>query len=157
MPSSMLADTAVSVPILFLSTRPELTEHKAMFDLVDYEPSLQLASSFYESGKVVAAVCHGPAALAKVKLTDGSYLIADQPITGFSNAEEEQAQLTEAMPFLLEDLLQTNSNGKYQKSENPWAPLVSIGREGKLLTGQNPASAGPLGEAIANALGVGAA
>jgi len=126
--------------------------HGPMFDLVDDPVSHKLISDFFDAGKVVSAVCHGPIALAKVKLSDGSYLVSGQPVTGFSNAEEEQSGLTKAMPVLLEDILLQNG-GKYEKAE-PWGVKVAIGRSGKLITGQNPASARPLGEAIKKALAV---
>ncbi|PYH93875.1 hypothetical protein BO71DRAFT_430515 [Aspergillus ellipticus CBS 707.79] len=60
---------------------------------------------FYESDKVVAAVCHGPAALVNVKLSDGTYLVAGQVVTGLSDAEEEVLQFTNDMPFSLETKL----------------------------------------------------
>jgi putative intracellular protease/amidase len=123
-----------------------------MFDLVDDAVSHKLISDFFDAGKIVSAVCHGPIALAKVKLSDGSYLVDGQPVTGFSNVEEKQAGHTKDMPFLLEDVLQQNG-GKYETAE-PWGPKVVIGRSGKLITGQNPASAKPLGEAIKKALAV---
>lgn len=126
-----------------------------MYDLVNSSVSQGIIREFYESSKVVSAVCHGPAALANVKLSDGSYLIAGQPTTGFSNTEEDQAQLSSAMPFMLEDLLKKNSGnaGLFQPADQPWGPKVVVsGKNGKLMTGQNPASAGPLGEAILQAV-----
>lgn len=122
-----------------------------MFDLANDTESQQLIREFYEKNKVVSAVCHGPAALANVKLSDGSYLIKDQEVTGFTNAEEDQAGLSSAMPFMLETQLETNG-GKFVKAD-PWAPkVVSSGKANKLITGQNPASAGPIGEAILKAV-----
>ncbi|EGP83149.1 uncharacterized protein MYCGRDRAFT_77354 [Zymoseptoria tritici IPO323] len=133
--------------------------HGPMFDLATDEKSHQLIREFYEAGKVVSAVCHGPAALAKVKLSDGSYLVNGAEVTGFSNTEEDQVQLSSVMPFMLEDELKKNG-GKYVKADEPWgAKVVSSGNHGKLLTGrgtiltgQNPNSAGPIGEAILKAL-----
>ncbi|CAK4008804.1 class I glutamine amidotransferase [Lecanosticta acicola] len=124
--------------------------HGPMFDLATDEKSHQLIREFYEKGKVVSAVCHGPAALAYVKLADGTYLIKDQEVTGFTNTEEDQVGLSSAMPFLLETVLETNG-GKVVKTE-PWGPKVATGRGGKLITGQNPASAAPIGEAILKAI-----
>ena len=66
-----------------------------MFDLAVDTQSQQLIREFYEAGKIVSAVCHGPAALVNVKLSDGSHLISGEPLTGFSNAEEEQVKMTE--------------------------------------------------------------
>ncbi|KJX92145.1 hypothetical protein TI39_contig5907g00003 [Zymoseptoria brevis] len=128
--------------------------HGPMFDLATDEKSHQLIREFYEAGKVVSAVCHGPAAFAKVKLSDGSYLVNGAEVTGFSNTEEDQVQLSSVMPFMLEDELKKNG-GKYVKADEPWgAKVVSSGKNGKLLTGQNPNSAGPIGEAILKALPV---
>jgi len=126
--------------------------HGPMFDLVTDKTSQDLIREFYESEKIIAAVCHGPAALVNVKLTNGSYLIANQSVTGFSNVEEDQAGLTSSMPFLLETDLNKNSGGKFEKAKDPWGPHVVSALGGRLLTGQNPASATPLGEAIRDAI-----
>jgi putative intracellular protease/amidase len=123
-----------------------------MFDLATDEQSHQLIREFYESGKVVSAVCHGPAALAKVKLSDGSYLVNGAEVTGFSNTEEDQVQLSSVMPFMLEDELKKNG-GHYTAASEPWAAkVVSSGKGGKLITGQNPNSASPIGDAILAAI-----
>ncbi|KAF7179613.1 hypothetical protein CNMCM7691_008661 [Aspergillus felis] len=74
--------------------------HGPMFDLANNEISHALVHEFYESGNVVSAVCHGPAALVNVKLSDGTYLVAGQEVTGLSNAEEDIMQFTKDMPFL---------------------------------------------------------
>ena len=123
-----------------------------MFDLATDSISQQVIREFKDSNKIVSAVCHGPAALAKVKLADGSYLIKDSAVTGFSNAEEDQAGSSSAMPFMLEDELNKNSGGKFEKAKDAWAPHVVTAQGGKLITGQNPASAAPLGQAILKAL-----
>ena len=123
----------------------------AVYDLAVDTDSQELIKEFYEKGKVVSAVCHGPAVFKNVKLSDGSYLVAGQEVTGFTNAEEEQAGLTDAVPFLLETELEKNG-AKFVKAD-PWqAKVVKSGKGNKLITGQNPASAGPLGEAILAAL-----
>jgi putative intracellular protease/amidase len=123
-----------------------------MFDLATSSSTHALINEFYAANKVVSAVCHGPAALVHVRLPDGKYLVQDQPVTGFSNAEEEQVGLAQAMPFLLEDAL-TENGAKYEKAAEPWGEKVSIGRGGRLITGQNPASAAAVGEAIKKAVG----
>lgn len=120
-----------------------------MFDLATDHTSQQIIREFYESGKVVAAVCHGPAALVNVKLTNGNYLVSGRETTGFTNTEEDQVGLSSAMPFMLETLLHERG-GKFIKADEPWAPKVV--KSGKLITGQNPASAGPIGEAILAAI-----
>lgn len=123
-----------------------------MFDLATDSTSHQIIREFYESGKVVSAVCHGPAALVNVKLSDGSYLVAGQEVTGFTNTEEDQAQLSSAMPFMLETELGARG-GKVVKADAPWAAkVVKSGKGNKLITGQNPASAAPIGEAILAAI-----
>jgi putative intracellular protease/amidase len=119
----------------------------AMYDLAVDSESQQLIKEFYESGKVVSAVCHGPAAFVNVKLSDGTHLVKGQEVTAFTDVEEEQAGLTKAVPFLLESSLE--SNGAKIVKADPWQPkVVTSGKNGKLITGQNPASAGPIGEAI---------
>jgi len=125
--------------------------HGPMFDLPDDEISKELIREFHESGKIVSAVCHGPAALLNVKLSSGEYLLQDQPVTGFSNVEEDSADMSKYMPFMLETEL-INRGAKYEKAAEPWSANVCIGHGGRLITGQNPASAGPLGEAIKKAL-----
>ncbi|KAL9055242.1 MAG: hypothetical protein Q9162_003652 [Coniocarpon cinnabarinum] len=125
--------------------------HGPMFDLATDAQSQQLIREFYEKSKVVSAVCHGPAALTNVKLSDGSYLVSGQEVTGFSNSEEDAMSLSSAMPFMLETQLGANG-GKFVKA-NDWASkVVTSGKGNKLITGQNPASAGPIGEAILAAM-----
>lgn len=119
-----------------------------MFDLATLPVSHDLVREIHSSKGIVAAVCHGPAAIANVKLVDGSYLIANSAVTGFANAEEAALGFEHAMPFSLEDTLNENSNGGFQKAEKNLEPWVVVSQEGKLMTGQNPASAKPLAEAI---------
>lgn len=126
--------------------------HGPMFDLVDNPTSQQLIREFWEADKVVAAVCHAPAVLYDVKLSDGSLLVAGKEVTAFTNAEEEQVGLTDAVPFLPENALQKASGGRFVKAAEPWGEKVVV--TGKLITGQNPASATGVGVAIAKALGV---
>jgi putative intracellular protease/amidase len=123
-----------------------------MWDLSKDETSHKLINEFYAKNKIVAAVCHGPAAIVAAKLPDGSYLIAGQPVTGFSNSEEDMVGLTSAMPFSLEDELNKASRGNYVKAKSDWGEKVVIAREGRLITGQNPASAAGVGQAIYDAI-----
>lgn len=125
--------------------------HGPMFDLADDSASHALVREFWEQGKVVAAVCHGPAALAKVKLGDGRYLVEGSEVTGFTNAEEDQVKLSSAMPFMLEDELRKNG-AKFEKAADPWGEKVVVGKEGRLITGQNPASAAGIGKAVVQAI-----
>ncbi|KAI4128093.1 MAG: hypothetical protein LQ347_004312 [Umbilicaria vellea] len=126
--------------------------HGPMFDLATDETSHQIIREFYEADKIVSAVCHGPAALVNAKLSDGSYLIKGSAVTGFSNVEEDAVQLTAAMPFSLEDELNKNSGGLFEKASDPWAERVVVSKNGRLITGQNPASATGVGKAIQKAL-----
>jgi len=121
--------------------------HGPMWDLATDGTSHKLINEFYAHNKIVSAVCHGPAALANVKLPSGEYLIAGQAVTGFSNSEEDAAGLTQQMPFLLQDALEKNSGGNFVKADD-WAKKVVVSRGGLLITGQNPASAEGVGQAI---------
>jgi putative intracellular protease/amidase len=126
--------------------------HGPMFDLADNPVSQQLIKEFWEAQKTVSAVCHAGAALYNVKLSDGSLLVAGREVTAFTNEEEEQVGLTKALPSLPEDLLQKASGGKFVKAAQPWGEKVVV--SGRLITGQNPASATGVGEALAKALGI---
>jgi putative intracellular protease/amidase len=125
--------------------------HGPMIDLAIDETSHAVVREFWEAGKVVAAVCHGPAALAKVKLSDGSYLVDGSAVTGFTNDEEDAIKLSKYMPFMLETELIKNG-GKMDKADI-FKEKVVIGKEGRLITGQNPASASPIGAALVKAIG----
>lgn len=121
-----------------------------MFDLAHSSDSHALINEFHEAGKVVAAVCHGPAALAYVKTKDGKWLLDGREVTGFSNSEEDAVGLSSAMPFMLEDQLQTASGGNFKKASADWGAYVVT--SGNVITGQNPASAAGVGEAILKAV-----
>lgn len=127
--------------------------HGPMFDLAHDATSHALVREFWESGKVVSAVCHGPIALASVKLSDGSFLVDGSEVTGFTNAEEDQMKLSAYMPEMLEDMLKKNG-AKFVSAKELWGEKVVVGKEGRLLTGQNPASASGIGRAIVKAIGV---
>ena len=122
--------------------------HGPMFDLATDQNSLQIIREFYEAGRIVSAVCHGPAVLVNAKLSNGIYVIDGASVTGFSNTEEEAVGLTSAMPFSLEDELNKASGGKFVKADEDWGEKVVVANGGKLITGQNPASAAGVGKAI---------
>ena len=124
----------------------------AMFDLATDSTSHKLINEFYAHNKIISAVCHGPAALADVKLPSGEYLVSGQAVTGFSNTEEDAAGFTSEMPFLLEDKLNEASGGKFVKADKDWEKKVVVSRGGRLITGQNPASAAGVGQAIYDAI-----
>jgi putative intracellular protease/amidase len=113
--------------------------HGPMWDLPDNATSIALIEAFVKAEKPVGAVCHAPVAFVNVRGKDGQYLLKNKRVTGFSNTEEEAAGLTAVVPFLLEDRLKERG-GVYSKGAN-WAPYVGV--DGKLVTGQNPASSGP--------------
>ena len=139
-------------PLPPLIIRAHASCNIAMFDLATDSTSQQIIREFYESGRVVSAVCHGPAALVNVKLSDGSFLVSGNAVTGFSNAEEDTMKLSEYMPFMLETSLSENG-AKFEKADEQWGVKVSIsGKNNKLITGQNPASANPMGKAVLDAI-----
>jgi len=123
--------------------------HGPMFDLAVAKVSQQVLAEFADKGKVLAAVCHGPAAFVNVTLAGGEHLLKGKEVTGFSNAEEEIMGLTQVVPFLLEDKLK-EAGAKYVKAEEPWGVKVVV--DGKLITGQNPASSKELGRAVVKAV-----
>ncbi len=127
-----------------------------MYDLADDPESIQLIREFHDAGRIIVALCHGSAALVNVKLADGSPILAGQRVTGFSDLEEEQAYANKivppGMPFSLEEALNKASGGKYEKSTEAWSPHVIVENSGRLLFGQNPNSAHPLGEALLKVL-----
>jgi putative intracellular protease/amidase len=129
---------------------PDPGGHGPMFDLATDATSQKIIADFASKGKVVAAVCHGPAVFVNVKLPDGTPLLKDREVTGFSNAEEDQVQLSAFMPFMLETELNKVSGGKYVKAAEPWGEKVVVA--GNVITGQNPASAHAIGEAVVKAL-----
>ena len=118
--------------------------HGPLWDLAESETSIRLIESFERAGKPIGFVCHAPAALYKVKSASGEPLIKGRKVTGFTNAEEAAVELTDVVPFLIEDkFLSLGAN--YSKVAD-WNPYVV--EDGKLVTGQNPASS----EGVAKAL-----
>jgi putative intracellular protease/amidase len=121
-----------------------------MFDLATDATSHELINEFYDDNKIIAAVCHGPAALVNVMLSSGVSLLDGQRVTGISNYEEEIEGVTSVMLFKLENELTRLSGGKYEKGDKEWDEKVVVARGGRLITGQNPASAEGVGKAIYN-------
>lgn len=110
--------------------------HGPLWDLAEDPVSIRLIEYFAQSGKPIAAVCHAPAIFRHTKAADGKPLVSGRNVTGFTNTEEAAAGLTDVVPFLVEDMLAANG-GIYSKSAD-WASHVVV--DGKLITGQNPAS-----------------
>ena len=123
--------------------------HGPMFDLAVARVSQKVIAEFADKGKVVAAVCHGPAAFVNVTLAGGEHLLKGKEVTGFSNAEEDIMGLSKVVPFLLEDKLK-EVGARFVKAEEPWGVKVVV--DEKLITGQNPASAKALGRAVVKAV-----
>ena len=113
--------------------------HGPMWDMPDNAMSIALIEAFVKANKPVGAVCHASAAFVNVRRKDGEYLVKGKRVTGFTNAEEKAVGLAEVVPFLLEDRLKERG-GIYRKGAD-WTPHVEV--DGKLVTGQNPASSGP--------------
>ena len=121
--------------------------HGPMWDLVDNPDSIALIESFYNSGKPVAAVCHAPGVLHRVTYK-GAPLVKGKRVTGFTNGEEEAAQLTHVVPFLVEDELK-RVGGLYEKAPD-WQSFAIT--DGRLITGQNPASSTAAAKALLDLL-----
>jgi putative intracellular protease/amidase len=117
--------------------------HGPMWDLAEEPLYIALIEAFCSSGKPVAAVCHGPGVFHRV-MFQGEPLVRGKRVTGFTNGEEEAVHLTKVVPFLVEDELK-RLGGIFEKVEN-WRPFVVT--DGRLVTGQNPASSRPGAEAL---------
>jgi len=110
--------------------------HGPLWDLAEDPVSIRLIEYFAHGGKPIAAVCHAPAIFRHTKAADGKPLVSGRNVTGFANSEESAAGLTDVVPFLVEDML--TANGAAYSRGADWAPHVVV--DGKLVTGQNPAS-----------------
>lgn len=122
--------------------------HGAMFDFPG-DPDIQNIIAYYkDDGRVISAVCHGPAAFADAKTKDGKFLVDGIKITGFTNEEEEAMNLTEEMPFLLQSKLSSNGAGFVEGTPMEENVVTSA----NFVTGQNPASAQGVAEAVINRL-----
>ncbi|WP_131741831.1 type 1 glutamine amidotransferase domain-containing protein [Actinomadura roseirufa] len=122
--------------------------HGPMEDLAVDEVSGRLLTAALDSGKPLGVVCHAPAALLAAKRPDGTATFAGYRLTAFSNAEETLAGHADRALWLLQDRL-TELGADFVHGE-PWAPHIVVDRN--LYTGQNPASSGPLAEAVLKAL-----
>ncbi|MCU1731933.1 MULTISPECIES: type 1 glutamine amidotransferase domain-containing protein [unclassified Pseudomonas] len=118
--------------------------HGPLWDLAKSRKSIDLIESFERANKPIGFVCHAPGVLRHVKTADGEPLVKGRHVTGFTNGEEEDVQLTNVVPFLIEDEFK-RQGALYEKIEN-WAPFVLV--DGKLVTGQNPASSEEAAKAL---------
>lgn len=110
--------------------------HGPLWDLAEDTYWIKLIETMASAGKTVAAVCHAPAVFRHTRASNGQPLVHGRHVTGFTNSEEETAQLTEVVPFLVQDMLVENG-GQYS-NEPDWQPHVVT--DGKPITGQDPAS-----------------
>lgn len=118
--------------------------HGTMWDLPDDAGLQRIAAAIYEAGGIVAAVCHGPAGLVNIQLSGGTYLVANKQVAAFTNDEEQAVGLTEVVPFLLAEKL-VERGATHVPAPNFAANVVTSER---LITGQNPASARGVGQAM---------
>ena len=117
-------------------------------DLATNDDFAKLSAKHYESGGILAAVCHGPAALLPITLSTGERLLASKSVTGFTREEEIDYGTIADVPFLLEESL-ARSAARYSKVQ-PWGVFVI--EADRVITGQNPASAHAVGEALVRQL-----
>ena len=121
--------------------------HGPMWDLAESRVSIALPESFYNSGKPIALVCHSPGVLRHVTY-QGSPLVKGKHVTGFTNGEEEEMKLTHVVPFLVEDELMRL--GAIFEKKADWQPFSVV--DGRLITGQNPASSTVAAQNLVNLL-----
>lgn len=117
-------------------------------DLATNQEFANLSAENYEKGGIVAAVCHGPAALLPIKLSNGEYLLASKSVTSFTREEEFDYGTIDNVPFLVEEAL-TRKAARFNKVQ-PWG--IFVVEDGRVITGQNPASAHLVGKAIVKQL-----
>ena len=122
--------------------------HGPLWDLAEDADSIKLIESMSAAGKTVSAVCHAPGIFRHAKAADGSLLVKGKKVTGFTNTEEAAVHLTDIVPFLVEDMLVKNG-GLYSKGAD-WQSYVVV--DGKLITGQNPASSAAAALAVLDQL-----
>ncbi|MEM9492674.1 MAG: type 1 glutamine amidotransferase domain-containing protein, partial [Myxococcota bacterium] len=123
--------------------------HGTMWDFPGDADIERIARAIWEDGGVVAAVCHGPAALVDIKLSDGSYLVAGREVATFTDDEERAVKLEKVVPFLLQSRLE--ERGAKVRTAPNWQ--VNVVASDRLITGQNPASARPLANKLIEVLG----
>lgn len=122
--------------------------HGPMWDLAEDPNSVRLLESFVAAGKNFAVVCHSTGALRHVKTPDGRLLVDGKTVTGFTNGEEAAVELTKVVPFLVEDEM-LRLGATFSKVKD-WG--VHVVADGRLITGQNPASSGPAARKLIEAL-----
>lgn len=124
--------------------------HGTMWDFPENTELAKIASDIYQNGGIISAVCHGVVGLLPIMDENGRALIAGKTVTGFTNEEEDMNGTTDIVPYLTEDVLK-DKGANYEK-EAAFSPVVRV--DGRLMTGQNPQSAGLLGKTVVEALGL---
>jgi putative intracellular protease/amidase len=119
-----------------------------LWDLYSDVDSIALIEGFIAANKPVAAVCHAPAVLLNAKSPNGEPLVKGKQVTGFTNSEEAAVELTDIVPYLLEDQL-VEKGGFFNKTED-WHSLAVV--DGLIITGQNPSSSAAVADALLNAI-----
>ncbi len=122
--------------------------HGTMWDFADNAELATIAAKIYESNGVVSAVCHGPAGLVNIKLSNGKYLVDGKKINAFTNEEETAVKMEAVVPYMLETALV--EHGAIFEKSGLWQPHVTVDQ--RLVTGQNPQSAKGVGEATLTGL-----
>lgn len=122
--------------------------HGPLWDLAESPTSIALIEAFTGAGKPTGFVCHAPGVLRHVKNESGEPLVKGRKVTGFTNGEEADVELTDIVPFLVEDTLSA-LGAHYEKGPN-WGSFIV--QDGKLITGQNPASSEDAAKALVAAL-----
>ena len=124
--------------------------HGTMWDFPENTELAKIASDIYQNGGIISAVCHGVVGLLPIMDENGRALIAGKTVTGFTNEEEDMNGTTDIVPYLTEDVLK--DKGVNYEKEAAFSPVVRV--DGRLMTGQNPQSAGLLGKTVVEALGL---
>ncbi|WP_230533775.1 type 1 glutamine amidotransferase domain-containing protein [Microvirga roseola] len=124
--------------------------HGPMWDAANDETLARVIGSMFDQGKIVAAVCHGPAGLVQAKRQDGRPIVEGRQVSAFTNTEEEAVGLTSVVPFLLEDRLK-ELGGRFERGPD-WQPFAV--HDGNLITGQNPQSSELVARHVLTALGM---
>ena len=119
--------------------------HGVVWDFPEDKGLQNIARTIYENQGIISSVCHGAVGLFNITLSDGSLLIKDKTLTGFSNSEEIAAELADHMPYLTEDVLKSKG-ANYVKAEQDFTPFAVT--DGRLVTGQNPQSGGAVGDQV---------
>lgn len=123
--------------------------HGPLWDLAESTTSIKLIETFERAGKPVGFVCHAPGVLRHVKAVTGAPLVKGRRVTGFTNTEEDAVELSDVVPFLIEDEFNA-MGGLYEKGPD-WQPYIVV--DGHLVTGQNPASSEGVALAMLKLLG----